>query len=215
MRSIYLLIFFCFISATGFSQKNKTEISHYIFPEFKKGTVVMHSGTKNSTMLNYNAATEEMIFDENGKKLAISKLEDIEAIYIDDRKFIPLQNKFVEIIYENIYELYASHRCSVIDPGKPAAYGGTSQTSATTSYSSIIAGGQVYELSLPQGFETKAYTEYMIKKDDKVSQFLNLRQLSKQFSSNSELFKKFVKEHNVTYEDQESLIELIKFMEQQ
>lgn len=215
MKSTFLFLILFLISSAVNSQNKNKEINHYIFPEFKKGTVVMHSGTKNVTMLNYNAATEEMIFDEKGKKLAISKLDDIEAIYIDDRKFIPLQNKFVEIIYENRYELYAAHKCSVIDPGKPAAYGGTSQTAATTSYSSIIAGGQVYELSLPQGIETKPYTEYWIKRDEKVSNFLSLRQLSKQFSDKADLFKKYVKENKVTYEDEESLIALIKYMEQQ
>lgn len=214
MKSISLLLILFLISATGFCQSNKKEINHYIFPEFKKGTVVMHSGIKNVTMLNYNAATEEMIFDEKGKKLAISNLDEIEAIYIDERRFIPLQKKFVEIIYQNNYELYAAHKCNVIDPGKPAAYGGTSQTSATTSYSSIIAGGQVYELSLPQGIETKSFTEYWIKKDDKVSHILSIRQLSKQFSDKSDLFKNYVKEHKVTIEDQESIIELIKYMEQ-
>lgn len=215
MKTITLFLILFLLTTTGFCQKNKKEINHYIFPEFVKGTVVMHSGTKNVTMLNYNAATEEMIFDEKGKKLAVSKLDEIEAFYIDERKFIPLQNKIVEIIYQNNYELYASHKCSVIEPGKPAAYGGTSQTSATTSYSSIVSGGQVYELSLPQGIETKAFTEYWIKKDDKVSNFLSIRQLSKQFSDKSDQFKKYIKENKVTYENQESVIGLIKFMEKQ
>lgn len=175
----------------------------------------MHSGTKNVTMLNYNAATEEMIFDNNGKKLAITKLDEIEAIYIEERKFIPLQNKFVEIIYQNIFELYAAHKCSLIDPGKPAAYGGTSQTSAITSYSSIMAGGQIYQLALPEGIGTKPYTNYWLKKGDNVKSFISLRQLSKLFEDKADLFKKYVKEHKVTYENQESIVELIKYMEAQ
>jgi hypothetical protein len=215
MRTVYLSLILCLISTLGYNQARKTDVSHYLFPEFKKGNVVMHSGIKNVTMLNYNAVTEEMIFEANGKKLAVSKLDEIEAIYIEERKFIPFHNKFVEIIYQNIYELYAAHKCSVTEPGKPAAYGGTSQTSASTSYSSISSGGQVYELSLPQGIETKPYTEYWIRKDDEVSSFLNMRQLSKNFSDKSDIFKKYVKEHKVTYENQESLIGLIKYMEQQ
>ena len=215
MRTITLSLILFLISTTGFCQNPKREINHYIFPEFIKGTVVMHTGVKNVTMLNYNAATEEMIFDNNGKKLAISQLDEIEEIYIEKRKFIPLQNKFVEIIYQNIFELYAAHKCSLIDPGKPAAYGGTSQTSATTSYSSIMAGGQIYQLALPEGIGTKSYTNYWLKKDDKVNSFISLRQLSKLFDDKADLFKKYVKEHKVTYENQESIVELIKYMENQ
>ncbi|HWS00479.1 MAG TPA: hypothetical protein VN249_07670 [Prolixibacteraceae bacterium] len=215
MRTSYLLMILCFISASCFSQNRNTEISHYILPEFREGIVSMKAGGKNVTMLNYNSLTEEMIFDTNGKKLAIDKLDDIDAIYIDERKFIPLQNKFVEILYQNKYEVYAAHKCSWVDPGKPAAYGGTSQTSATTSYTSIIGGGQVYELALPEGITTKPYTEYWLRKDGKLSLFINIRQLSKQFDDKSDIFKKYVKEHKVTYENQDSLIELIKYMEQQ
>ena len=215
MRTIYQLLILSLISSTAFCQNSNKEINHYIFPEFIKGTVVMRSGTKNVTMLNYNSATEEMIFDNNGKKLAIGLVDQIDTIYIDGRIFLPLENKFVELIYHNKYDLYAAHKCSLIDPGKPAAYGGTSQTSATTSYSSIKAGGQIYQLALPEGFGTKPYTNYWLKKEDKVKSFISLRQLSKLFDDKADLFKKYVKEHKVTYENQESIVELIKYMEAQ
>jgi hypothetical protein len=213
MSKIILLLALTLIVTPAFSQKRGVELSHYIFPEFIKGTIVMKAGGKNVTMLNYNSMTEEMIFENNGKKLALGMIELIDTIYIDGRIFLPFEKKFIEIVYRNKYELDAIHKCSVVDPGKPAAYGGTSQTSSTTSYSSIFSGGQAYELSLPDGFKTKPYTDYLLKKDGKLTTFLNLRQLSKQFDEKSDLFKKYVKENKVNYENQESLIGLIKFLE--
>ncbi|MEK7719275.1 MAG: hypothetical protein AAB347_06655 [Bacteroidota bacterium] len=215
MKTPILLLTLCLLAFSGRCQKNKVELSHYVFPEFVKGTVLMKSGVKNPTMLNYNALTEEMIFDTNGKKLSISKLEEIDTVYIQDRKFFPLKDKFVELIYRNKFELYAAHKCSVIDPGKPAAYGGTSQTSSVTSYSSIIAGGQAYQMKLPDGYTTKPYTDYWLKRDGKLNSFLSLRQLSRLFDDKSDLFKKYVKEHKTVYDKEENLVELIKYMEQQ
>ena len=209
-----LLLTLCLLTFSGHCQRRGVELSHYIFPEFVKGTVLMKSAVKNPTMLNYNSLTEEMIFDTDGKKLAITKLEYIDTVYIEDRKFFPLQDKFVELIYRNKFELYAEHKCTVIDPGKPAAYGGTSQTSSTTSYSSLIAGGLVYQLKLPDGYTTKPYTNYWLKKDGKMSLFISLRQLSKLFDDKSDRYKKYVKEHKVVYDKQESLVDLIKYMEQ-
>jgi hypothetical protein len=174
----------------------------------------MKSGQKNPALLNYNALTEEMIFDSNGKNLAITKLEEIDTVYVDGRKFFPLNNKFVEIVYHNKYDLYALHKGSIVDPGKPSAYGGTSQTSSTTVYSSYFANGMVYNLQLPEGVETKASTDYWLKKDGKVTMFLTMRQLAKLFEDKSGPFKKFVKQYNVKYEDQEGLVDLIKFLEQ-
>jgi hypothetical protein len=198
---------------TGFAQNRKVELSHYILPEFTKGTVLMKTGTINQATLNYNALTEEMIFDSNGKNLAMTKLEEIDTVYIENRKFFLLNAKFVELVYHNKYDLYIAHKCSVIEPGKPAAYGGTSQTSSTTSYSSILSGGQAYALSLPDGYTTKPYSDYWLKKDGKLTLILNMRQLSKQFDDKSDVFKKFIKENKVKYDDPESVATLIKYME--
>jgi hypothetical protein len=154
MKTILLLLTFSLATILSVAQHKTIELSHYIFPEFVKGTVLMHTGIKNIALLNYNALTEEMIFDTNGRKLAMDKLQNIDTIFIENRKFLPYQNKFVELIYHNKYELYAAHKCKLVDPGKPSAYGGTSQTSATTAFSSFSAGGQLYELSLPEGYGT-------------------------------------------------------------
>lgn len=192
---------------------NNVEISHYIFPEFAKGTVLMKSGVKNEAMMNYNALTEEMIFESAGRKLAMNQLEQIDTVYLEKTKFVVLKGKFVEQVYDGKYKLYAEHKCSIIDPGKPAAYGGTSQTSATTSYSSFFANGQAYELQLPGGFKTKPYTQYWLNKDGKLGMFLNIRQLSKLFDDKAALVKQFAKENKVEYENRESLVGLIKFLE--
>lgn len=214
MRKILLVALVSALVTNCFAQGRTVELSHYIFPDFIKGTVLMKSGKKNVAMLNYNSLTEEMIFDSNGKQLAMAKLEDVDTVYVDDRVFFPLQNKFVEVLHHNKYDLYAIHKCSITDPGKPAAYGGTSQTSSTTSISSISSGGQIYKLQLPDGFKAKPYTDYWLKKDGKLTMCVSLKQLTKQFSDKSDLVKKFIKENKTKFENPESLIELIKFLEQ-
>ena len=116
------------------------------------------------------------------------------------------------MIFKSKVALYAENRCSVKDPGKPAAYGGTSQTSATTTYSSFLSGGQVYELKLPDGIVTKPYIEYWFGKDGKVNKFLTVRQLLKLCGDKEEAAKAYAKENNVKYENQESIIGLIRYL---
>lgn len=211
-KSFYLLFLFL-ISSFAFAQVKVTEVTHYIFPEFTKGTVLMKAGVKNETLLNYNSLTEEMIFENNGKKLAVGQLDLIDTVYIQGRKFFPLKGKFVEIIYNSKYALYAEHKCKVKDPGKPAAYGGTSQTSATTSYSSFFSGGQVYELKLPEGYETSPFVDYWLKKDGELTKFLSIRQLSKMFDGSEDLFKEYVRKNDVKYDNQAGIVNLIRFLE--
>ena len=213
MRKVYLFLIIGLIADLTFGQRKAVEVSHYVYPEFIKGSVLMKSGVKNEAMLNYNALTEEMIFIKDGKNLAITRLEDIDTVYIGETKFIILKNKFVEILYHNKYDLYAGYKGSIVDPGKPAAYGGTSQTSSVTSYSTFLSNGQAYALQLPEGVETKGSTDYWLKKDGQVQLFVNLRQLARLFEDKSDLFKKYVKENKVKYENEESVVGLIKFME--
>ena len=213
MKRLIILPAITFVLNIAYAQIKVVEVTHYLFPEFTKGVVLMKNGIKNETMLNYNSLTEEMIFENNGTKLALGQPELVDTVYIKGRKFFLLNGKFVEMINYSKYELYAEHKCTIRDPGKPAAYGGTSQTSAATSYSSYFAGGQVYDLKLPVGCETKPFVDYWLKKDGRLNKFLSLRQLSKLFDEKYDLFKEFVKKHDVKYTDQSSIIELIKYME--
>lgn len=213
MKKLLSITTLCFLFSAIYGQVKVLEVTHYIFPEFTKGTVLMKTGVKNEALLNYNSLTEEMIFDTKGKKLAMTQLEQVDTVYISNHKFFVQNKKFVELLHKSKYELYVEHKCNVKDPGKPSAYGGTSQTSATTTYSSYLSGGQVYELKLPEGVETKPYTEFWFKKDGKTNKFLSIRQLMKYFEDKEDAFKEFVKANNVKYENQESVVALVKFME--
>ena len=103
---LYILIFsLSFI--TLFSQEKNTELSHYLLPEFTQGTILMKNGIKNEALLNYNASTEEMIFSDKGTMLAIgdTELGSIDTVFIRGRKFIILNNKFIELIYSSKCDL--------------------------------------------------------------------------------------------------------------
>lgn len=175
----------------------------------------MKSGIKNQLLLNYNSLTEEMIFENNGKKLAIAEgeLKLIDTVFIESRKFIPMNNKFFELAYHSKCDLYVEHKCSMIAPGKPSAYGGTSQTSSITSISSIKSAGRLYEIELPEGYEIKPYTCYWLKKNGELNKFINMKQLMKLYDDKKDLFKAYVRKYDVRYDNQEGMVQLIKYLE--
>jgi hypothetical protein len=166
-------------------------------------------------LLNYNSLTEEMIYIDKGIKLAITdkSLATIDTVFIMDKKFVPVKNKFFESICHSKFELYIEHKCFVDSPGKPAAYGGTSHTSSSTSYSSVFLEGMKLEMKLPDGYEVQPYSCYWIKKNDAFIMFKNMRQLKNLYPTKKELFKTYVKEHNVEYDNQESIIRFIEYLE--
>jgi hypothetical protein len=215
MKRFFYLLIFSLSFTTSFSQKKATEFSHYLFPEFTQGIILMKNGINNKALLNYNSLTEEMVFKDKSKMLAIGKseLEHIDTVFIMDRKFITLNNKFVELISHSKCDLFAEHKCSLIPPGKPSGYGGTSQTSAITSITSINSGGRLYELELPDDYEIKPYTFYWLKKNGELNMFINMKQLRNLYDDKKDLFKAYVKKHDVKYDNQESIVQLIKYLE--
>jgi len=215
MKCVLYLFILNLSFSTSYSQSRVIQLSHYLFPEFTQGVILMKSGIKNKALLDYNSLTEEMIFENNGKKLAIGKgeLELVDTVFIKDRKFFTLNNKFFELIYHSKCDLYAEQKCSMILPGQPAAYGGTSQTSSITSYSSINSGGRFYELELPEDYEIKPYTFYWLKKNGELNKFINMKQLMKLYDYKKDLFKAYVKKHDVKYDNQESIVQFIKYLE--
>jgi len=215
MKRIFYLLIFNLSFITSYSQEKSPELSHYIFPEFTQGVVLMKTGVKYSALLNYNSLSEEMIFENEGKKLAIAKEElgQVDTVFIKDRKFFTLNNRFFELIYHSTSDLYAEHKCKLNYLGKPAAYGGTSKTAASTSASSFYSGGSFYELKLPDKYETNPYTYYWLKKNGELNMFINMRQLMKLYDNKKELFKAYVNTHDVKYNNQVSIVQLIHYLE--
>jgi hypothetical protein len=215
MKRIVGLLICCALPVILPAQVKVIELSHYLFPEFTKGAVLLKTGVSYDAALNYNSLTEEMVFEERGKVLALGNdvVEQVDTVFITGRKFITIAGRFVELVYASAYNLYAEHKCRVNEPGKPAGYGGTSRTSASSSYSSYQSGGVYYELSLPDGYEVKPYTHYWLSRGGVASRFVNMRQLERLFADKRDAFRDYVRNNNVQLEDQDSMIQLIMHLE--
>ncbi len=215
MNRIIASAIFNLVLVSSFAQRQAVDLSHYIFPGFTVGTVLLKSGYVYQDSLNYNAFSEEMIFLDKGRKLAIGKedISKVDTVYIMDRKFFILNDGFVELVYRSGCELYAEYRCDVKFPGKPAPYGGTSETTSVSTYSGVYSGGMLYELKLPDGYKIKPYTIYWLKKDGEIKKFASLKQLTRLFDDRKDMLREYISTRNVDYNDQESLIELIRYLD--
>lgn len=215
MKNYVFSILFMVLPLIAFPQKTIT-VSHYVFPEFQEGVVLMKNGVRNNVKLNYNAASEEVVFDDNGNKLAIVDeiLPQIDTVFIADEKFIRQNNKFVKIMIDNLsINLFVEHKCRVTPPGKPAAYGGTSQTSSSTSYSSIISGGRMYDLELPDDYKVAPYNVFWINRNGKLQSFSNIGQLKKIYRDKKKLIDDYLKKNDVKLTDEKSIRDAIIYME--
>ena len=215
MKHIFCIIFSCMLFMSSSSQAKQVETSHYIFPEFTKAEVLLKNGKKKYSMRNYNSLTEELVLERRGQKLAISKegLLNIDTVFFKDRKFIVLNEKIVELLSHSKWDLFVEYQCKIKEQGKASGYGGETKTGAIQASTSITAGSGSYQLKLPDGYELKSYTYYWFKKNGELNRFLSMRELKKLYKDRKDVFNAYVKEHATKYDNQESIIQLIEYME--
>lgn len=216
MKHLFCILISSLIFFSANAQQNYLETSHYLFPEFTPGLILMKDGIRNDALLNYNSLTEEMIFDSNGQKraLTINEIQLVDTVFIKDRKFVSLEGSIVELVYHLEWDLFVEHKCKVEEAGKPAGYGGTTETGAATSVSSLYTQGRVvYDLKLPDDYITKPYVIYWLQKKGELYKFINMRELKQLYNDQKSVYKKYLKLNRVQYQNQESIIQLIEYLE--
>jgi hypothetical protein len=216
MKIIAVLSFFVLSFLQLDAQNTQIVLSHYVFPEFADGFVSIGGGRTQQMRLNYNTVTEEMVFQRGGQVLAIGEAEmnELEYVAISGRKFVVKNGKFVEIIYEaQDRTIYAEHRSTVVPPGNPAPYGGTSHVSAVDRYSGITGDGNMYyKLQLPDGYKVKPVISYLAERDGKITRIFNIRQFRKVYSDKKDAFDKYIKENKVTFESLSDITDMAHAM---
>ena len=211
----YILIAFliCGNCTQAQNPNQPVKLIQYVFDQFNPGTVKLKSGKSYKQNLNYNTITNEMVFVDNGKFVAIASPESVDTIYISDRKFIPLNNKFYEVLVTGPMPLLAELTATVSEEGTSIGYGSTTTTSATSSYQSLIRDGGAYGLKLPDGFKVTPKQEFYILKDDKLERVGNERQLAKIFPDKKDAIKDLVKKTNTNFSKSEDVAALVKQLE--
>lgn len=211
MRIKILVISMFMLTIMSNSPVEELAKTHYVFKTFRKGTVTFKNGTKQEASLNYNLATKEMIFEQNGVNLAMSNVEFIDSVEIRGFKFIPVKKEFFLIAVPGSFPLYVEYTCEVEIPAKEAAYGGTSQLSSTSSLSSFSSSGQIYQLQLPVDYKVKPYKFFWTKDSKKrYVRISSAKKLAKIFTEKATEIDMYVQKNKTDFRNQEDVEKLFK-----
>jgi hypothetical protein len=186
------------------------EVRHYVLPTFLEGTVKQKSGETNKALLNYNSVTEEMIFDQGGQQLALDKIENVDTVYIQERKFVPFGNVFYEVATGGLIPLYIQHKTQLIPPGNNTGFG-SSQTAAITNISDLKAAGLAYKLKLPDDYKVMNKTVYWLRKNNNYYIIKSEKNIEDLFPAKAEAIKKYVKDNKVNFKNSQDLVKVVRF----
>jgi hypothetical protein len=186
-------------------------LSQYLFPGFSNGTVKFKTGPARDAMMNYNTLSEKMVFEQGGKFFDVVSTETIDTVYLGNLKFIPSDKVFLEVVLSGKIPFFIQHRADLMSPGKQAGYGGTSQTTATTSITTLNTSSGTYNMKLPDDYTVKPSQVYWVLVNGSMGKFLNERQFLKILSDNQMEIKKFIKDNKIKFEKRDDLIRLITY----
>jgi hypothetical protein len=125
---------------------------------------------------------------------------------------IPYDKFFLELIVNDNIQFFIENRSTLVDPGKPAPFGGTSQTSSTQVVNTLYSDYGKFNLKLPPEFEVKPSHVYWIKSGEKLEDFWTEKQLLKLFPEKEDLLKDFIKKNHLKMLNREDVIKLLNYL---
>jgi hypothetical protein len=213
--SVVLMLFVCFlffpVSRAGGQQNQENPLPQFLFNQFTKGTVLMNDGRKHSPNLNYQMVDEEMIFEDNGKYLAMDKIMEVDTVYIGEFKFVPVEHKFYEVVSQGKYPFFIQNKSKFTSESTSTAYGMKSRVNDPTTFNVIRSGNQVRNLNLPDNVKVTREPVYWIMKDGQMKRFINQRQLLNIFPSDKDKIREYITKFGLDINSRKDLIQIANF----
>lgn len=216
----FLFAILAIISAVGDSSAQITSNkSPYILPEFVNATVLQKGGATVQAQMNYNMVTQEMMFTKDGANLVLDNYDNVDTIYLGNRKFVPARQIFLEKLTNGKVPLYLQNK------GKALLVGAV--TAANSSNNSAIGGlvgtkgvkGDAkitsYALTLPDGYQFSPEPEYWLQKDGAFAQANTVKKIAKFFPGKEEFINNFIRQNNISLTKTDDMIKLIEFCNKQ
>jgi hypothetical protein len=212
LLQIWLILAGILTPVTGNAQPDTSNVlSQYLFKDFSIGVVQFRNGTVTSALMNYNTLSGKMVFEKSGKLLDLINTETIDTVFLQNTIFVPHQDVFLEVVAGTPIPLYIQYKSELMSPGKAAGYGGTSQTTSSTSYSTVFNDSKTYNINLPEGYRVDKSTVNWVLVNGRMQKFLNEKQFLRIFSNREPDLKRFITENRINFKNRADILKLLYF----
>jgi hypothetical protein len=212
-RSIMTILLLSLVLQVRAQSDEIKNLAQFLFPQFSKSILKMKTGKDLTLMLNYNVVTELIVFIQKDQVFDLLNPETVDTVIMNSRLFIPVGKIFHEVLLEGPIDLFLQYKGSILDPPRPAGYGGTSQVSNSTNISRITMGNgtAVYNMPLPEDFSVKLELIYWINLNENKFSFVNERQFLKIFKGKETEIKKYIKDNHLKFENTPDVVKLVGY----
>ncbi len=211
-KNLFCLVIFVYASSSTIAQLDTANnLSNFLLPRFTKSIIKFKSGQSKTAVINYNVVDQEMVFLQNDIYMVLEDPQQIEVVYIDDRKFVPFKTGFYELVVSGPSSLYIQHKSIVEYLGTPTGYGATTKTSEPSYVRQIYGNMGSINLRIPDDFKVTENSEYWIEKENKMEKFSGKRQFLKIFNNKEKEINQFIDRNNINFKKNADIINLVNY----
>jgi hypothetical protein len=212
-RTVNVLFIFPFLSFTLSSQAqkdtNKLQRAGYLFEHFINGSVLLKSGGLEQAPLNYNAEKQGIAFEKGGQYLDLVGLETIDTVYVESKKFIPVNGIFYEMICNSPFELYATYTC------KPLPVTATAEHDRTVRKENNQVSNTVSDVYVTRQYRGDYVMEfrkhYWLKRYRDFYKVNTEKQVIKLFPKREAAIRAYLSENKTGFNNEDDLVKLLRF----
>jgi hypothetical protein len=190
---------------------DKSVLNTNLYEVFISGKVLMKSGRIEEALLNYNTENQSIVFKQNEQVLTLTDLTSVDTVYIADRKFIPVENSFYEIITGTnpigLYITYTNKRRPVV---ASTDHTGTSKQPGDKASNNVASA----YLSRPNqlNYTADVLTHYWLKRGNSFYKANNQNQLLKVFPfKDNTSIKSYISENKIDFDKKDDVTRLVVF----
>ena len=183
----------------------------YLFPDFTVGKVAMKTGKDIFLILNYSMVLEKMMFLQRGQVYEMLNYDNVDTIYLQDKKFIPYNKIFLEVALEDKIPLFVRHVGRVLGPSKPAAYGGKSEVSSSSYISFLSTTGEPFRMKNLEELNLKHDYFYWISINGEMKSFITKKQFLQYFPDKKSIIRQYMRQNSIKFDRPEDVKKLVEF----
>jgi hypothetical protein len=219
MKKIAIIIYIVFqLPHLNYAQSYEDSIlqqQSYLFDHFINGSVLLKSGEIDNAPLNYCSYDQTILFQKDGKTFTLTDLPSIDTIYINEKRFVPLNN----IVYEVVNTvgkimLYVSYSSKMRPLVATTDHNGTSRQSNNQVSNTV---SNVYLNRLYKGdYSIEIMKHYWLKDYNNLFKANNAKDFLKVFrESTHTAILDYLKQNYIDFKNESDLVKLVNFCNRQ
>lgn len=188
--------------------------SAMLFPEYQGGTILLRGNQKVNVLVNYDATKHLMMYKQNDEDMILTNVQSVDSVLIGKHRFIPVKNRFYEVIPVNSEFILVDWTISMTEIGYRGAYGQVTH-SKVHKYNVSAMTHDIYHTEARQNSSLEVYRRsnnntYYIIRNGKMLKFKDKQSLLKLFPDRKKEIEELLKEEKTMFKSVEDVVELMK-----